>query len=511
VVSRRYFVAASGAALWLPAAVRAQSQKYHFTLGVASGSPRPNSVVLWTRLAPEPLKGGGMPAGPTDVRYRICSDEAMRKTIQQGVSTTSEAKAHSVHVLARGLEPGREYWYQFYYGEDESPVGRTRTTDPKRTTTKLALASCSAYETGHFAAYRDIAEWQPDGVIHVGDYIYEGAASPLGSRTVKLGNDSVTVDVVRQHDGGEIISLWQYRNRYALYKADPQLQAAHAAAPWIMAMDDHEIDNNWAGDIPEDPWGQTPLEFKVRKAAALQAYYEHMPLEQPPTFSGVDAHLQMYGQYRFGPAEVYLLDTRQYRSDQVCGQGFPGDAGCAELADPTLTMTGRAQEKWLLEALKNSGAAHNVVASQTWFAPYRYNAAPQNPAVNMDQWDGYPVQRQRIVDALADGVKNPVVLGGDWHCASALRIHQEPWNSNSRRVGHNFNGTSISSPCTWWKPLDAAQIHNPHVDYANGAQRGYLRCEVNAANFSAQFRVVADVRDSNSPLTTDKELRTRDL
>jgi len=509
MLSRRYFLMSSGLLVCAPA-VRAASSRYHFSLGVASGSPRASSVVLWTRLAPEPLRGGGMPTGVTTVRYRVCSEPAMRRLVQEGFVETSEAKAHSVHVKLRGLEPGREYWYQFYFGEDESPVGRTRTADPAATGAKLALASCNSYESGHFAAFADMARWAPDCVIHVGDYIYEGGPSPLGVVKRNVGGRELSFENVRQHDGPEIVTLTDYRNRYALYRSDVSLQAAHAASPWIVAMDDHEIDNNWAGDVPQDPWAQNALEFKVRKLAALQAYYEHMPIEQPPELSGIDSHLQLYGAFRFGPAQVHLLDTRQYRSDQVCGQGFPGDASCPELADPSLTMTGQRQERWLLDALARSSASYNVIASQTWFAPYRYNAAPEAPSVNMDQWDGYPLQRQRLIDALANGVANPVVLGGDWHCAAAMRIHQDPWDARSKRIGHNFCGTSISSHCPWWDSLNAAKAFNPHVDHVNGAQRGYLRFEVSRNDWKTDFRVVDDPRRADSAVRSELVLSTRD-
>ncbi len=498
-------MAAGGLTVSIPKAF-AQSERYHFTLGVASGSPRLDGIVLWTRLAPEPLRGGGMPLGKALVRYRLCADQAMRKTVREGMVETSEAKGHSVHVILRGLEPGRDYWYQFTYGKDESPIGRTKTANSAGIATKLALASCNAYESGYFAAYADMADWSPDCVIHIGDYIYEGGASQLGPR------------VVRQHNSAEIVTLWDYRNRYALYKTDASLQAAHAAAPWIAAMDDHEIDNNWAGDVPQDPWAQTPLEFKVRKIAALQAYYEHMPIEEPPVLNGLDAHLQMYGTYRFGPAQVHLLDTRQYRSDQVCESGGnigagapPGSPICEALSDPTSTLTGAAQERWLLNELRRSQAPFNVLASQTWFAPYRYNAAPDTAIVNMDQWDGYPLQRQRIIDALASGVSNPVVLSGDWHCAAAMRIHKDPSDPKSPRIGHNFCGTSISSNCPWWEPLRAAKDFNGHVDHVNGGQRGYLRFDVSAKNWRSEFRVVTDPYNPKSPVTTDVTIDTRDV
>jgi alkaline phosphatase D len=510
MITRRFFMAAGGATVSIPKAF-AQSDKAHFTLGVASGCPRPDGIVLWTRLAPDPLRGGGMPLGKTAVRFRLCSDQAMRRTVREGIVETSDAKAHSVHVVLRGLEPGRDYWYQFTYGKDESPVGRTKTADAAGATAKLALASCAHYEAGHFAAYADIAAWAPDCVIHIGDYIYETGPGILGMRSAKVGDFQASWENIRQHAGMEIVTLWDYRNRYALYKSEPALQAAHAAAPWIAALDDHEIDNNWTADIPQDPWAQTPLEFKVRKLAALQAYYEHMPLEEPPTLNGVDSHLQLYSAYRFGPAHVHLLDTRQYRSDQVCeAQGNPADRSCDALADPYLSMTGAAQERWLVNGLKSSKAPFNVIASQTWFAPYRYNGPNDVPYVNMDQWDGYPVQRQRLIDTLA-GTSNPVVLSGDWHCAAAMRIHKDPWDTKSPRVGHNFCGTSISSHCPWSQAMTAAKDFNGHLDYYNGDNRGYLRCEVTAQNWRSEYRIVADPRDPKSAVTTDVTIDTRDV
>jgi alkaline phosphatase D len=510
VFSRRLFLAATGAALWVPASARGQSGNKHFTLGVASGSPRETSIVLWTRLAPNPLQGGGMPAGLASVRWRLCADAAMRRTLRQGVVETSEAKAHAVHVTVQGLEPGREYFYQFAYGDEESAVGRTKTADPRAKTAKLALANCQAWETGQYAAYRDMAEWTPDCVIHVGDYIYEGATQQLGERRRTVAGEEVRFEIVRQHDGPETVTLYDYRNRYALYRSDPHLQAAHGAAPWIVAMDDHEVDNNWAGGVPQDPEKQSPLEFAVRKLAAFQAFYEHMPIEQPPILNGLEGRLQMHGAYRFGPAHVNLLDTRQFRTDQVCGQGFPGDFPCADLNDPRQSMTGAAQEAWLLEQLKNSNARYNVIASQTWFAPFEYVDDPNARKWNMDQWDGYPLQRQRLIDAM-DGVSHPVVLSGDWHCAMASTIHKAPGDAKSSRVGHNFAATSISSICSWWPEIHRSKEANAHVAHVDGKQRGYLRCEADARNFAALFRTVANPVDANSAVATNQDIRIADI
>jgi alkaline phosphatase D len=510
MISRRLFVGASALALVLPAsAVRAAITANPFTLGIASGSPQDTSVILWTRLAVAPLAGGGMPAAIMPVRYLVCADAAMRIVVREGVVEARPEHAHSVHLKIEGLQPGREYWYRFAIGDYTSTTGRTRTSNAQDVTARLVLASCQAWETGHFAAYADIAAWAPDCVIHVGDYIYEGGISPLGPVERQTNGDTVRYTVLRQHNSAEIVSLYDYRNRYALYRQDASLQAAHAASPWIMAMDDHEIDNNWAGDIPQDPDKQTALEFKVRKLAALKAYWEHMPIEQPPAIAGLEANLRMHGLYRFGPAQVHLLDTRQFRSDQACGDPFIG-AGCADLADPARTMLGSAQEGWLFDALRRSAAPFNVLATQSWLAPYRHAPVGAPFTGNTDQWDGYPVARQRLLDVLS-GVANPVAISGDWHCAAAHGLTRNADDPASQRIGHEFSGTSISSVCPWTGQMERSREHNPQTSYFNGQQRGYTRFTVDRRHWTTQFRVVADVTNPTSAVTTDREMRTSDF
>lgn len=512
MITRRRFLLTSGSVLLATPVLRGiagETQSYPFTLGVASGSPSPDGCVLWTRLAPEPLNGGGMPTGAVEVRYRVCSDEAMQNTVRDGRFTTDESVGHSVHVILEGLEPGREYWYQFYLGEDESPIGRTRTSDPRDSEVKLAVAACQAYQSGFYAAYADIAAWAPDCVIHVGDYIYEGGIGALGEHSRESDGGTFTYRTVRQHNSAEVMTLWDYRNRYALYRMDTDLQAAHAAAPWIVAMDDHEVDNNWAGFTPQDPWAQTDTEFRVRRQAAFRAYYEHMPLREPPQIIGLDSTLQLYGTHRFGPALVHLLDTRQYRSDQVPVDKISSEAAAAMLGDRNREMLGEAQERWLLHSLRRSNARFNVLAQQTWFAPFNYSDDPARPDFNMDQWDGYPRQRQRIIDALAE-VDKPVVLSGDWHCANASTIHRDPMDARSPRVGWEFASTSISSNCPWAERVHNAQSYNPHVSYTNGNQRGYLRCTVTQDDWQTDYRVVEDPYRPDSPVLTDHTVRTSD-
>lgn len=325
---------------------------YPFSLGVASGEPLPDGVVLWTRLAPDPLNGGGMQQQKVPVQWQVAADENMRQVVRAGVALATPELGHSVHVEVQGLRPARWYWYQFRVGNELSAIGRTRTaprfgyaTDKLR----FAFASCQNWQSGYYTAYKYMVQEDLDLVVHLGDYIYEGGPSPTA---------------LRQHNGnGEPATLEEYRNRHALYKTDPNLQAAHAAFPWITTWDDHEVDNNYANDVPQDPERQSRAAFVDRRAAAYQAYYEHLPLRRFSLPTGPD--MQLYRRLTFGNlAEFNVLDTRQYRSDQACGDGTR--IGCAEAFDPSRTITGSEQEQWLFQGLSKSPARWNILAQQVF-------------------------------------------------------------------------------------------------------------------------------------------------
>jgi alkaline phosphatase D len=500
-MDRRRFIVVAGGLVLLRSSLGAAAPRNPFSLGVASGCPRDTSVVLWTRLAPEPLAGGGMPNATVPLRWRLCADASMQQAVREGVVRVGPDEAHSAHVHVAGLQPGREYWYQFHYGEDDSPVGRTRTADPRATQLRLAVANCQHYESGFYAAYADIAAWAPDCVVHIGDYIYESAPTPPGAQRSQR--------YVRQHAGAEAATLWGYRNRYAQYRGDPQLQAAHAAAPWIAAFDDHEVNNNWAGSVPADPERQTPLEFAVRKQAAFRAYYEHMPLERPPRIAGTQAELQLYDRFDWGPARIHLLDTRQYRDDQACGDGFLDPAGCREWQDPRRSLTGAAQERWLEQGLLASKRPFNLIAQQTWFAPFRFALNGRPNVRSMDAWDGYPVQRARLAKLLRR-VRNPVVFSGDLHAAGAHRLRERPGDPDSALVGYEFSATSISSHCGFVTALPASLPDNPDTLHASGEKRGYVRATVTDADVHAEFRSVVDAFDAGSAVFTEREFHTRE-
>jgi len=465
-----------------------------FTLGVASGDPLPDGVVLWTRLAPAPLQGGGMPNRAVSVQWAVAHDEGFRRVVAQGSAQARPETAHSVHVEVEGLRPGREYFYRFKTGHELSPVGRTKTApaadqDPRRFA--FAFASCQMFEHGYFTAYKHMAQEDLDIVVHLGDYIYEYAPGVYVGRT---GN-------VRTHVGREIEALDDYRLRHAQYKTDPDLQAAHGAFPWIVTFDDHEVDNNWAADVPENTGGPnaTRESFIARRTAAFQAYYEHMPLRRGARPIGPD--MLAYRRLTFGRmAEFSALDTRQYRSDQGCGDGSRVD--CAARLDPNRTMTGPVQERWLLEGLANSRARWNVVAQQVFMAQRDSDPGPPQ-RFSMDAWDGYKAARDRLLAHVQTRrVPNPVVLTGDVHRSWVADLKADFDDPASATIGSEFVGSSIATTGDGTaENQDAMLAANPHLKFFED-QRGYMRCELDAERWRTDVRVVPVVSRPGSSIAT---------
>lgn len=495
-VKRRRFLSGIGvltglaiASQWPTRVVaRPRLSGYPFSLGVASGDPLPDGVVLWTRLAPDPLNGGGMPDVNVPMQWQIAADENMRRVIKVGTVMATPDLAHSVHVDVRGLKPGQWYWYQFRVGNEVSPIGRTRTAPGLHEHVeelKFAFASCQDWQNGYYPAYRHMAEEDIDLVVHLGDYIYEYGPETGGPR---------------QHNSPEIVTLADYRNRYALYKTDPNLQAAHAAFPWIVTWDDHEVDNNYANLIPEDD--QSQEDFSTRRTNAYQAYYEHMPLRQSSLPNG--PNLLLYRRFTFGNlAEFNVLDTRQYRTDQPCGDGLK--ARCTEALDPGATMTGSEQEEWLLQGLDKSQAQWNVIAQQTIMAEYDFNPSPSVDVFNLDQWDGYVAGRDRFLGFLDQRQPaNPVVITGDIHSSWVHDLKIDFNDPSSPTVGTEFVGTSITSdfPAQFIAPVTAALSDNPHTKFFDGAFRGYVRCNLNRDRWQTDFRVVSTILEQNADIST---------
>jgi alkaline phosphatase D len=494
-MNRRAFLARTGATVALTFAANpiiGYPQRFGtnpFTLGVASGDPLPNSVVLWTRLAPDPINGGGMPPGNVSVDWVVATDENMKNVVRRGREVAAADLAHSVHVDVRGLQPSRWYWYQFRVGSALSPVGRTRTAPAYNRPLdrfRFAFASCQHYEHGYYTAYRHMVEEDLDLIVHLGDYIYE---SGTGTRE----------GLVRKHTGREIVSLTDYRNRYALYREDPHLQRAHALFPWVVTWDDHEVDNNYANDIPEDD--QSREAFLERRANAYQAYYEHMPLRRSSLPKG--SSMLLYRRLQFGDlAGFSVLDTRQYRTDQPCGDG--NKPLCPEALDPAATIMGPAQEKWLMRGLSRSKTRWNVLAQQVMMAKVDRKPGPET-MYPMDQWAGYEVARNRLLGFIAERkIANPVVLTGDIHSNWVADLKPDFSREDSPVVGTEFVGTSISSGgdgASRNPTVDAYLPENPHVKFFNG-QRGYISCDITPGRWQSYYRVVPSVTEPDSPLKT---------
>lgn len=463
-----------------------------FPLGVASGWPRPDGMVLWTRLM-----GPDLPER-VEVQWELAHDAAFSRVAARGTEVAEAAWAHSVHAEPAGLEPGREYWYRFRALGQASPGGRTRTAPAagdRNPALRFSIASCQRWDTGHWAAWRDVAEDAPDLVLFLGDYIYE-TASPR--------------DAPRRHRGGLLQTLADYRDRYAQYKEDPLLQAAHAAAPWLLVWDDHEVANDYAG---EHEGSRSYPDFAALRRVAAQAWWEHQPL--PRAVRPTDGRIRVHGHLDWGSlARFLLLDDRQHRDAQVCPP--PGRGGsntvrvseCPSLLDPSRTLLGAAQERWLAE---HWSVQHgwNLVAQQTLMARMTW----EDPAVGggrywTDGWDGYPAARKRLLGAAAERrAPGVVVLGGDVHANYVADLRADFDDERSPVVASEFCGTSISSRGLAQARLDAALPLNPHIHWGRSDQRGTVRFRVEGQDLSAELRVVDDPMDPASRVRTEARFR----
>jgi alkaline phosphatase D len=462
----------------------ANAVAYPFTLGVASGEPASDGFVLWTRLAPSPLNAdglGGMSSANVAVEWQVSNDQYFTSLAATGTFTATQAWGHSVHVELTGLLPGREYWYRFRAQGHISAVGRARTAPAIGTSPslKMLFASCSHYETGYFTAYRRMAEENPDLILHLGDYIYEGGAG----------------SAVRTHQPStEITSLANYRVRHALYKRDVDLQAAHAAAPWAVVWDDHEVENNYANLVRADssPAG----DFTARRTAAYKAYYEHMPLRAAQAPAG--ANLQLYRRLRWGSlATLHMLDTRQYRDDQACGDGTKL---CPAADDPARTLTGTTQESWLLNGMGQHLGTWDLIGQQVFFAQ---KLAAADGSKSMDSWDGYTANRGRIQAGWdAQGNTSTVVLTGDVHKSWASNI-MDNYTTQNRIIGTELVTTSITSGGDGSATETGLSSLNPHVKFYKN-QRGYVRTVTTPTQMTVDFRVLDKVTVRDYPIQTAK-------
>jgi alkaline phosphatase D len=435
---------------------------------------------------------GGVPPRRLPVEWRVAKDPGIRRVVRRGVALAVPQLAHSVHVEVAGLDPGREYFFQFRYRDELSPVGRTITA-PRRWDSvgslAFAFASCQRWDDGYYSAYRRMAEEDLSFVVHLGDYLYEyGIDEHGGYRNVP----------VPEQYRPECETLERYRLQYNLYKSDPDLQRAHHLFPWLIAWD--EVENDYAGLAPEG--GEPNPAFTYRRAAAYQAFYENIPL--PVRAVPREGMVRLYRRMAWGDlAEFSLLDDRQYRTDQPCGDGeFPR---CPESLDPAVTMLGRRQERWLERGLERSRARWNVIAQQVMMGQLDHNRG--DPRIYWhDAWDGYPVARQRLIDHLVEArIRNPVVITGDWHSTFVNDIKLDFSNPESATVATEFVGTSISSNGDvpvygpYYGPMIPA---NPHIKFFDGDRRGYVRCLLDRRQWRTDLRMVTTVSRSDAPVYT---------
>ena len=450
-----------------------------------SGDPTADGFVLWTRLAPDPLAGGGMTNDSVEVEWRIAGDDSMRGVVKTGKSVAAAALAHSVHVEVNGLEPERSYWYQFKVGKELSPIGRA-VTAPKPGTQqerlKFAFASCQHWESGHWTAYKHMLAEDPEFVVFLGDYIYESAPGK---------------NAVRRHNSQKIVSLADYRNRHALYKTDASLQKMHQHCPWIMTWDDHEVCDNYSGDVPKE--GATSSAFLARRANAYQAYYEHMPLRLTAQPHG--PQMQMYRSLSYGDlVQFSVLDTRQYRTGQPCGGPFKSP--CPGVYEPSATITGDRQEAWLKQSLDRSPAKWNIIANQVQMARVDLKPGPDEQLV-MDVWNGYDASRDRFMKFLQERKpSNPIVITGDIHSNWVSDLKTDWKDEHSPVVGTEFTGTSISSAgdgVDEQKGTPEWYRENAHLKMFNG-RRGYVMMTLTAAQCRADYRTLPYVSKPDAPV-----------
>ncbi len=504
-------LAALGAtALWLPRSTWSQARftSDPFSLGVASGSPTDESVVLWTRLMPKSVDDARL-LGTITVRWEVAHDDRFARIVRSGQADAQAELAHSVHVEVHGLESERWYFYRFMVGDAVSPVGRTRTfptADARVDRLRLGYASCQRWEHGYFSAYRHMREENLDAVLFLGDYIYEYPNSE---------------NAVRVPTGGWVLSLDDYRQRYALHKSEPELQAMHASCPWLMTWDDHEVQNDYAG-LKAGVGGPPVDNFIARRAAAYQAYYEHMPLPASVLARASGglmralrggAEMRLYSRVPFGRlASLYLLDARQYKDPQVCDKQAKigqrsylmevAPATCPEWNDPRRSMLGREQERWLFSEFAKKGGAWNVIGQQTLLGQRDFEPGPGR-SFWTDGWDGYPAARRRLTDALSGrAVANPVLLGGDIHENWVGHVKADYANAASRAVGVEFCGTSITSRSAGNARLPEVLAENPHFIFADSERRGYGVAEFTPRQLSVALRVVNDVRRKDTGIET---------
>ncbi len=462
-----------------------------FQHGVASGDPLVDRVIIWTRVMPD---GGADDQQSVLVHWELSLSEGFSDSAARGSLTTTAASDYTVKVDVTGLRPGQRYFYRFHCRGQISPTGRTKTAvTGSPDAARFAVASCANFPYGFFNVYRHIAaQNELDAVIHLGDYLYEYGARPIAN------------DIARAHQPThEILSLADYRLRHAQYKGDPDLQAAHAAHPWIVVWDDHESANNASRDAAKNHQPEEG-DWQQRKAVASQAYREWMPIRDLPTSS-----FQVYRSFQFGDLlDLLMLDTRLHgRSKQLAL-----DASTNARTAPDHQLLGADQQAWLQRQLQRSkarGARWRMLGQQVMLG---HLLGKNKQALNMDQWDGYPSSRRALFETLqANKITNNIVLTGDMHSAWALDVTEDPFAKQyNPATGSGVLGTEFVTPSVTSVGRHSAEeapaaerallAANPHIKFVNFRHRGYLAVTLTPSDVKADFWLADDVTQQQTDI-----------
>lgn len=515
-----------------------------FLHGVASGDPLQDKVILWTRLTPVDF------SAPLKVTWEIATDDQFKQNLKTGTVQTTKTDDFTVKVDATGLQAGTTYYYRFRFGSKFSPVGQTKTLPVTTNKVSFAVCSCSNYPAGYFYVYREMAKQNVDVVIHLGDYIYEyGADGYATEDAAKLGR------TLPSDNNKEIIKLDDYRKRYALYRQDKDLQAVHQRHPFIVVWDDHELANDtWRDGAENHQSNEGP--FLERKLAALQAYFEWMPIRP---VSSTD-HLNIYRQFNFGSlVQLTMLDTRiiardkqlEYK-DYITSSGLDAQKFQADLTDPKRTLMGYTQRDWLVDKLKQSTATWNVIGQQvlmskmwipaellaslgqitsggtspdtlakmtaqiTELVTLKLRLEQGDPTLtvqekarvttlvpyNLDAWDGYYAEREFLYTKLAEFNKKIIVLAGDTHNAWASYLYSQ----KGEYVGVELATSSVSSPgLEKYLSIPLAQLQQfefafttliDELAYCNLNQRGYLMVTLDDKQVQSDWIFVDSIKNA---------------
>jgi len=500
-----------------------------FGLGVASGDPLPEAVVIWTRLALVPdAPDGGMPSRPVDVEWEVARDESFRRVVRRGRTAALPELGHSVHVDVTGLDEGSWYYYRFRAQGQVSPVGRTRTapdTDARAPRLRLATGNCQDFQNGYYSAYDAMAAEDLDLVVFLGDYIYEYDPSSVFPDRLHTRTEAFTAGTPLD----QLSTIGDYRARYGQYTSDPSLQAARAAAPWISIWSDHEVENNYANlidevdDRPGTPQYETPAQFAAQRARAYQVWWENTPARVNMAELGTPS-LRIYRDFRWGRlASLFALDTRQYRTEQVGHPFTSNDVGPAAFGQANVsgTLYGADQLAWFTGRLGRSRATWDVLLTEVMMGRFRFPnpadlgailtgqkplPAPADALVNLDEWDGYAPFRREVMSLLATR-PSPVVFSGDIHATWVNDLRRDPDDVSTPIVATEFVSASITSqgftqgiPDAVIRPLN--QVYNPDAQYFQAERHGYNLCTVTPTEFRTDVRLVDSISTRTSPVST---------